>query len=927
MFNRGNRYRSFRTLGLRLRNFGRRLMRNYDNPQQAPDASAPALPPPSWQVQSEAPLMWQEESHLLPVDSQPQAEFLPDPSERTITPRRRMPPSTPPVQRQTQAQSPAQQRQSAPQQQQRSPQQKMSDDDILSNILDFHERREQEREQVRLKRMEQMNNPTPDVQAQSEGQSASPNLPRRRRMGVDYVDTRSIGGDDSPDVQADRVDTTDTSDAQSPVTDESPAEDTTFEDDDFLDDDDLDTVRLAPHDSDVPEPVDREVMDSVQATDVAFTSDTSTKRVARKTDSAPSKSIPERDNTPAIEASIQRSTIDSGEVAGDNPDIDDTINDEVFDDGQEQSTFTQYSSDNPDVPIQRQTAPPTSDPVIQRTPDLDMPMGDDDASMVQRQEMAIGDDDYDFVDDNTYSDDEVFDGGQEQADFTQASSDNPDVPIQRQTAPPTSDSVIQRTPDLDMPMGDDESVTMDDQPIQRDYDDSGGFEETNSASINDQPIQRDYTDDYGEMPTQIDYQAQSQQAVQRDYDDDGDVWDADWMDADEPRQDDFDDYPSLNDMGQMVEQGASADVAQDQAQSAPQQIQRQADADSGQAVPQNQTSMAESDDSQFAFDSTQDLPDSHDDSDFVDWVQDMGDDDGTIQRHVADDITPVEPVPRSPIRRRGAIISEVNTDDIEHLYDTHVPNHDTSHSEAGQPVNRDFIQRDYDEHDEGQTFEDSADYQEPVVAQWQPTDDGYDDGQVADESPTVNEAPHSEGIQRDTNITHYQAQSPVVHDADNQSMIPPDGDIEVVYPDQQIQRDWDDNARDMGDSESHNTNEVDIYTALVNAGAIPPSATQSPAQSIQRAPEASPPEAMQRQTPHDDDPIDAVYETFQNPTSTPQAPDVSRSVDVEDTDSEIIDPVDTQNEDNQPNIDQIARDVYNKLRDRLRIERERRHKK
>jgi hypothetical protein len=30
---------------------------------------------------------------------------------------------------------------------------------------------------------------------------------------------------------------------------------------------------------------------------------------------------------------------------------------------------------------------------------------------------------------------------------------------------------------------------------------------------------------------------------------------------------------------------------------------------------------------------------------------------------------------------------------------------------------------------------------------------------------------------------------------------------------------------------------------------------------------------------------------------------------------------------NQPNVDQIARDVYNKLRDRLRIERERRHRK
>lgn len=962
MFERGNRYKSFRTLGTRLRSFGRRLMRNYDSPQQSPDDAPNALPPPpSWQVQSEEPLMWQEESHFLPSDSQPQAEVLPDPANRTITPRRRIPASTPPVQRQTQHQSPAQQR-PAPSQSRNPSRNQMSDDDILTNIMDFHERREQERERVRLQRIEQINKrATSNVQAKADdGSTTTNNILRRRRMGIDYMDTRSLGGEENTPEQIDDLGGQ-TEDTSSEVVEAEIA----FDERDF-DDDGGEIHHFTPMDSASPEPIHRKVDDAGSITnDESFdTDDTSDQSTSEQDnffnqphndviddssshlqdiDTHQVRSTPDIPQQQASASPIQRSSIESDNV--------DYQGGEGFDFNNED--FADYAGDSEESFEQSRSADVASDASIQRQ------VNDFDVNVPENQEAH-------------------------------------DIPIQREDAL-TADSMVQRTPDLgdtedyeqspiyddyDDSYGDDvqqnhESAAVGDVSVQRDFTDavqddvnnipndgeynSNAYDDYDdsyddvvqqnheSTPVGDVSVQRDFGDDVYDVQTQIDHQSpeslqrdfdsmdddvpnmQTQidhQSLQRDSGDDG-VWDADWMDADEPRFDDFDDYVPQDDGGQMIDHQGDFDNVRQESPS-PQNIQRQVAPDATPTVD-HQPSMTEGDhQEQFDFDSTQDLPDSHDDSDFVEWVQDVGDDAGTIQRTIMDDKPPVEPVARSPIRRRGAVISEVNTDSMEHLYDTHVPNYDPSprdnpaQSEAQQTANSDFVQREYDD---AQNFDDSVDYQEAASEQWQPSDVVNADGQGQNQPPLVSDSPRPDTIHHDTDITTFQPQSPSPTGINADSR-PSNSDVEIVYPSGHVQRDWDDGDAEVYDDTAQETNDIDIYAALVQAGAISPTATQQPSRNVQRAPESSPTAPSHIQAPHDNDPVDAVYETFPKPAT--QAPDtISRKVvdNAVDEDDIIDQQMNDESRGDQPDIDQIARDVYSKLRDRLRIERERRHKK
>ncbi|MBZ0290402.1 MAG: hypothetical protein K8I30_22445, partial [Anaerolineae bacterium] len=55
---RSGQPRPFRTIGTRMRDFGRSMMRHYVPPQELPPVSEP--PPPAWNAAAQTPLIWPE---------------------------------------------------------------------------------------------------------------------------------------------------------------------------------------------------------------------------------------------------------------------------------------------------------------------------------------------------------------------------------------------------------------------------------------------------------------------------------------------------------------------------------------------------------------------------------------------------------------------------------------------------------------------------------------------------------------------------------------------------------------------------------------------------------------------------------------------------------------------------------------------------
>lgn len=165
--------RPFRTLGMRMQNFGRQLIHNY---VASTNMSAPSELPPTWRDDTETPLIWRkfDEGQQIEdidgpdqgMDRLPQVDFTPQPPARQ--PVRRKP-------------APAQSRKSeAPM------------DPRLSQILAFHQRRQGPDDTPVQEESRPASPPPEDIRRQAdEGRTTAPPA-RRRRASFDYVETSAL---------------------------------------------------------------------------------------------------------------------------------------------------------------------------------------------------------------------------------------------------------------------------------------------------------------------------------------------------------------------------------------------------------------------------------------------------------------------------------------------------------------------------------------------------------------------------------------------------------------------------------------------------------------------------------------------------------------------------------------------------------------
>lgn len=188
---RSGQQRPFRTIGARMRDFGRSMMRTYIPPQELPAFDEP--PAPSWSAAAQTPLVWPEPpapgeyAGEMPPDSgfedapgdvQATQDFAPPPPRRPQNPQQ--PPVPPSVQRKPGQQPPQPQ--------------KPSVDQRLKNILAMHQAREAERDQIREEKKSAFN--AAEIQRQTDPNA--PHRPRRGRMSVDYVETSALSHGEEP---------------------------------------------------------------------------------------------------------------------------------------------------------------------------------------------------------------------------------------------------------------------------------------------------------------------------------------------------------------------------------------------------------------------------------------------------------------------------------------------------------------------------------------------------------------------------------------------------------------------------------------------------------------------------------------------------------------------------------------------------------
>jgi hypothetical protein len=165
----------FRTVGMRMQDFGRSLMRHYVPPQRLPIGQS-STPPPAWQADAQTPLIWGEpEAAPTPVENLP-----------IETPPVEIPPvEAPPVEP-----APVQpSRRSAPAAQRKAGSEEKIDPRLLA-ILDAHQAREKRAAQIR----EERHAAAKEIQRQVEesGPDAPPTSHRRSRASFDYVETKAL---------------------------------------------------------------------------------------------------------------------------------------------------------------------------------------------------------------------------------------------------------------------------------------------------------------------------------------------------------------------------------------------------------------------------------------------------------------------------------------------------------------------------------------------------------------------------------------------------------------------------------------------------------------------------------------------------------------------------------------------------------------
>jgi hypothetical protein len=162
----------FRTIGMRMLDFGRRLMRHYVPPPPALPPPSYSPPPPAWEADTHTPLIWNEE----------QEAALPN------TPADNIPFEAPPEAASAPPPRPAAQRRAPARTVQRREDSEEKIDPRLLAILGAHQEREDRAAQIREERK------ATEIQRQiEEGQTDAPPPSRRRhRASFDYVETKPL---------------------------------------------------------------------------------------------------------------------------------------------------------------------------------------------------------------------------------------------------------------------------------------------------------------------------------------------------------------------------------------------------------------------------------------------------------------------------------------------------------------------------------------------------------------------------------------------------------------------------------------------------------------------------------------------------------------------------------------------------------------
>ncbi len=174
----------YQPLGMRMRDFGRSIMRHYVPKQQFPSREEPT--PPAWQQDAATPLLWEEAS--LPA-AESVSDFVPEtpvpPSEASAphvpTPKPTPTTAAPTVQRESAAPPPA-------------PKSNPKYPASLLKLLENDRKREAEREQIREERLAKFNEQLTD----SDPEKAAKLQRRRGKMSVNYVDTKPLAHGEEP---------------------------------------------------------------------------------------------------------------------------------------------------------------------------------------------------------------------------------------------------------------------------------------------------------------------------------------------------------------------------------------------------------------------------------------------------------------------------------------------------------------------------------------------------------------------------------------------------------------------------------------------------------------------------------------------------------------------------------------------------------
>ncbi len=179
------RERQFQTIGVRMRDFGRGIMRHYVPQQQFPAQRDSA--PPNWQAETETPLLWEEAPLPAPESAPSDMSGTPvAPAEPTAPPAPKPAPTAPekPIQR-----APA----APPTPPANAPKLPAS----LLKLVEEGRKRDVQREEIRQDKLAKFS----DKMASADAETAAQIRRRRGKMSVSYVDTKPLAQGEEPPIQ------------------------------------------------------------------------------------------------------------------------------------------------------------------------------------------------------------------------------------------------------------------------------------------------------------------------------------------------------------------------------------------------------------------------------------------------------------------------------------------------------------------------------------------------------------------------------------------------------------------------------------------------------------------------------------------------------------------------------------------------------